>query len=90
MENAIVRRAAGKAGIPFIGIRAISDRADQSIDPAVLSLVDDLGQPRPLAIAGLLLRKPRMVNELRQLQKQGELAAAALGAAVRAAVEKII
>jgi hypothetical protein len=31
-----------------------------------------------------------MLNELRQLQKQGELAAAALGAAVRAAVEKII
>jgi hypothetical protein len=89
MENAIVRRAAEQAAIPFIGIRAISDRADQSIDPVVLSLVDEIGQPRPLAIAGLLIRKPGMVSELRQLQRQGEQAAAALGAAVRRAVEML-
>jgi adenosylhomocysteine nucleosidase len=83
MENAIVRRAAEAAGIPFIGIRAISDTANQAIDPAVLTLTDDVGRPRLLAVTMLLLRRPAMAGRLRQLQRQSTVAAAALGEAVK-------
>jgi adenosylhomocysteine nucleosidase len=87
MENAIVRRAAEAAGIPFIGIRAISDTADQAIDPAVLTIADEVGRPKPLAIAMLLIRRPGMAAKLRRLQADSHRALAALGAAVKTLIE---
>jgi adenosylhomocysteine nucleosidase len=84
MENAIVRAAAAAAGISFIGIRAISDTADQAVDPRVLKLVDEVGRPRPLAIAGLLLRRPTIIGQLRRLHSDSATALESLGRAVRA------
>ncbi len=43
MESDRVRKWAGENGIPFIGIRAISDTADEALDPAVVGLVDEMG-----------------------------------------------
>lgn len=83
MENAIIRAAANAAGIPFIGIRAVSDTADQALDPAVLGLVDNLGRMRPLAIAGTLLRRPALIPYLNRLGAASRLAADRLAEAVR-------
>jgi uridine phosphorylase len=83
MENAIVRAAAEAAGILFIGIRAISDTADQAVDPSVMNLVDEVGRPRPLAVAKLLLLRPGMIGELGRLRADSEKALESLGTAVR-------
>jgi Phosphorylase superfamily len=89
MEHAIARNAAQEAGIPFIGVRAISDTARETVDPRVLSLTDDLGHPKPMAVAALLARSPGMVKELWRLNNQSRQAAKALAIAVRWVIEKL-
>jgi nucleoside phosphorylase len=82
MENAIVQKAAEAAGIPFVGIRAVSDNAHQAVDAELLMVLDEFGRPKPLAVAGLLLRRPRLVGQLRKLQADCKTALAALVAEV--------
>ncbi len=89
MEQAIVRERVAPLGMTVIGIRAISDAADDAIDPAVLRLVTDLGRPRPGVIAGTLLRRPGLVPHLRRLNRDTRLALARLGPAVRAVTEAL-
>lgn len=87
MENAPVRQWADQAGLKFIGVRAISDRADQALDPAVLRLVDNYGRPCAARIAGALVRRPSLAPALARLGSRSNRAAKALGAAVRELVE---
>jgi len=82
METAVVRRAAQAAGIPFTAIRAVSDTADQALDPALLTVVDEVGRPRPLKVAALLVRRPNLVPQLRRLEADSRKALAALAIAV--------
>ena len=82
METATVRTAAGRQGIPFLAIRAISDAADEVLDPAVLKLVDAFGRPRPLAIAAALTRRPGLAASLKRLGASSRQAAGNLGVAV--------
>jgi hypothetical protein len=82
METDIVRRAAELMNVPFIGLRAISDCADQAIDPRVVSLIDEVGNPRPLAVASFLMTHPGLIGHLRRLEQQSKDAANAMGAAV--------
>ena len=81
MEQAIVRNFANHLGIPMIGIRAISDTADQTLDPAVVNLVDDLGRPRAGKIALNLIRRPSLIPYLRALNKNTNMALRELGTA---------
>ena len=67
MEGEKARQLAREIGVPFLAVRGISDRADEAIDPAILGLVDDVGRARPMAIAGLLLRRPKMAMDLKRL-----------------------
>ena len=89
MENAAVCAAVRRAGLPFLGLRAVSDTAAQAIDPAVLKICDDIGRPRLFATAALILSRPGIVSQLRLLQSQSALAAAALGRGVRVVVEAL-
>jgi hypothetical protein len=89
MENAIVRKAAAAAGIPFVGIRAISDTADQAVDPRVPALVDEIGRPKPLAVASLLLRQPGMMGKLRRLQGDSEIALKSLSTATKTKLDEL-
>jgi adenosylhomocysteine nucleosidase len=84
MEQSIVRGFARPFGLPAIGIRAISDTADHVLDPAVVGLIDDLGNPRPAATAWTLLRRPRLIPHLRQLGSNTRTAVGRLGDAVAA------
>jgi len=74
MENDIVRRAAEAAGLPFIGIRAISDEANETLDADMLGLIDKLGRIRPVAVAALLMRRPTSVMALCRLGGNTRLA----------------
>ena len=57
-ESHWVAAAAHAKGLPFIVIRAIADRAEDSLPPAVLVGLDGQGNPRTGAVIGALLRNP--------------------------------
>lgn len=86
METAIVRDWAKREGAAFIALRAISDRADQFLDPAMLRLVNLWGKPKSLAIARELICRPTLIPSLLRLGADSKLAAHCLGAAVRSLV----
>lgn len=82
MENQIVSAWAAAAGIPFVSVRAISDSADETLDPAVLRLVDEMGRVKPLALMGALIRRPALIPQLLRLGAASRLAGERLGEAV--------
>lgn len=87
MENEIVRRAVEARGVRFIGIRAVSDTADQDVDPALFRLIDEIGRPRRLAAMGLLARRPNLISSIRRLQANTRIALEELSKAVRAFIQ---
>jgi hypothetical protein len=89
MENSIVRAAAAKVGIPFIGLRAVSDTADQSIDPEILNLVDEIGRPRTLPAMKYLATHPGSMSRLHRLREQSNRAVTALAASVVLVLESM-
>lgn len=89
MESAAVRAWAGRQGAAFGAIRAISDRADQALDPAVLTMVDAWGRPRPATIGRALLRHPRLIPQLVRLGVDSKRAARRLGQALREVVDAL-
>ena len=86
MEQGVARRALPQT-VTVIGFRAISDPADMAIDPAVVRLVDDVGRPRPLAVATALVRRPALVPHLRELQANARRALASLTGAMPALLD---
>jgi hypothetical protein len=69
-------------GVPLIGLRAITDAADEALDPALLGLVDDFGHPKLFALASFLARHPSRIASLRRLGAAARLAGLRLGEAV--------
>jgi hypothetical protein len=90
MENATVRNWAGRVGAAFVAIRAISDRADQTLDPRVLALVDEWGRPRILAVTKILVSRPSLIPHLIRLARDSKEAAQQLGEAVSEFVIKYV
>ena len=41
---------ADRLRIPFLHVRAVSDKADEALDARVLTFVDDVGRVRPIAV----------------------------------------
>jgi adenosylhomocysteine nucleosidase len=68
MENATARAWAAARGIPFLGIRGISDAADEPLDPAVARLVDPDGRLSPRRLAAELWRRPAFAGTLWSLR----------------------
>ena len=58
MESAAIAAVAHEAGIPFVAIRAISDRADRTIPQSLLSAIDDFGKAGPSGLLNALARRP--------------------------------
>ena len=88
MENEVVRAIAERLGVAYVGIRAISDSAEQTLDPAVVRMVDDVGRVKMGAVASELLKRPALAVELNRLRKQSAMAVGKLAEAVKALVEK--
>ena len=89
MEQEAVRNFTTGLGIPVVGIRAISDTADQTLDPVIARFVDDWGFPKPGSIAMHLIRRPSLIPYLRRLNKNTKIALVELGKAVRAVVDEL-
>jgi hypothetical protein len=90
MEQSIVRTFAAGLGIPLIGLRAISDTASDTLDPAVVQLVNEMGKPKPVSIAIHLMRRPTLIPYLRQLNINTRLALKNLTPAVQLVVDSLI
>jgi hypothetical protein len=89
MEQSIVKAAVLPLAVPFIGIRSISDTAEDVLDPMILSWIDEVGSPRPVPIARDLLLRPRSWRMARRLARDSKRALATLGDAVAAIVDQI-
>ena len=89
MESDILRAWAAKTAIPFISIRAISDSADQSLDPALLRLIDSFGRPKVATLIVSLIRRPALMHNLLQLRAASNMAGRCLGNAAAQLVQRI-
>ena len=67
MESGVVARAATRAGVPFLAIRAIADAASTAIPRDVLNIFDAHGEWRFSAVLPALLRRPPMVADCLRL-----------------------
>ena len=83
MESRKIARVARDSGIRFLAIRAISDCADEAVDPAVLSLVDPLGRAKTGAVLAALARRPAMLKQLLRLRSHSNLACQRLSSALK-------
>jgi adenosylhomocysteine nucleosidase len=83
MENTRVRAFAKTSQIPYLGIRAISDAASDTLNPAIARFIDDRGNVKTLALTRELLKNPALALQLNHLRKTSTLAVTNLAHAVR-------
>ena len=82
MENDVVRQFAAARGIPFLGVRAVSDRASDALDAATLRWVDAGGAVRPARVAADLVRRPWAIPSVWRLGRRSSVAVRNLADAV--------
>ncbi|HVT79720.1 MAG TPA: hypothetical protein VHM90_03605 [Phycisphaerae bacterium] len=87
MEYDIARAFAESLTVPFLAIRAISDTVHDTLDPALLGLIDGDGRPRPSRAIGMLARNPAKLAMLLRIAKASRLALSHLAAGVAAIVD---
>jgi adenosylhomocysteine nucleosidase len=90
LENEVARRLAAERGVPFLGLRAVSDRADEALDPAVGRLVDPSGRLRVTALAREICRRPALLADLYRLRARSGRAMASLTGALRAILRQTV
>jgi len=78
MESHHVAIAAAQSGLPFVALRAISDRADQDLPAAALVGLDKNGKAAIGPVLRSLLSNPRQLPALLRLAGQSRAALAAL------------
>jgi adenosylhomocysteine nucleosidase len=82
MESAAVAAAAMKSGIPFAGIRSVSDSLDEELDFSLGEFCDDRMRIRIPRVLLTIIRKPRIVPQLVRLARNSRIAGASLAKAV--------
>ena len=81
MESAAVARVATEHGIPFLGLRAISDPWDEELGFAINEFCDAELRIRPLKVLATILRRPTIIPQLLRLARNSRVAAKSLCAA---------
>lgn len=87
METAAIAAVCAARSVPWDVLRAISD-VSGTVTPAVAALVRADGRADPVGAIRLLVREPRDVVRLARLARDTRRALRALGAAVRAELER--
>jgi nucleoside phosphorylase len=77
LESAALARAAQRAGVPFLALRAVTDVVADRL-PDLEALVDGDGRPRPAALVRHLVRRPADVVALARLGRGARRAGPAL------------
>src|SRR5207247_2433871 len=83
MESEAARRLAAEWGVPYLGIRAVLDRADETLDPTLLLVVDGRGRVQIGRLLAELCRRPALLLALLQMRRHSAVALRSLSAAVR-------
>lgn len=78
MESAAVARVAAERGIPFMGVRAVSDPWDEELAFSIDEFCDDDKRIRPLKVLATILRRPRIIPQLIRLAMNSRKAARGL------------
>ena len=74
MESTAVAAAAYGRGVPFLGLRAISDESTHEIDWRLDSIVDRAGGVSAPKVMGSLLRRPMPLGSLLRLRRDSRVA----------------
>ncbi len=69
METAAIAAVCEEAGVPWLCLRAISDRANETLPARWLGLVDATGRSRTKSAAGYALRRPGRIAGLLRIDR---------------------
>lgn len=83
MESAAVAQVAAETGLPFLGLRSISDAADEELGFSLDELTDNSFQISIPRVLLTCLKKPRIIPQLARLAANSGRAAKSLGAALQ-------
>ena len=78
MESAALAGVAAKAGLPFLAVRAIADRAGDALPALVDTAIKPDGRPAVGRVLAALVRRPSDIPATLRLGRQTELALARL------------
>ena len=87
MESTAVAAAAYGRGVPFLGLRAISDESTQEIDWEPDAVVDRAGRVSAAKVMGAVLRRPILLGSLPRLWRSSRVAGRDLAAALTALLQ---
>ena len=87
MESTPVAAAAHGRGVPFLGLRAISDEATQEIAWQPASILDGAGRVSVSRVVGAVLRRPILLGSLLRLWRGSQVAGRDLAAALMALLQ---
>lgn len=82
METAAVARVAVAHGIPFLGIRAVSDAWHEELAFSIDEFCDDTMRIRPTKVLSTILKRPPIIPQLIRLALNSRVAAASLAKAM--------
>lgn len=89
MESAAIARVAAEYGIPFLGVRTISDPWDEELDFTIDEFCDDSMRIRPSKVLATILRRPRIIPQLIRLALNSRMAAAGLAKTMQRLLHQI-
>ena len=78
MESAAIARVAAAYGIPFLGVRTVSDPWDEELYFSIDEFCDDTMRIRPAKVLATILKRPRIIPQLIRLALNSRVAAASL------------
>jgi adenosylhomocysteine nucleosidase len=82
MESGAIALLAGEKGIPFVGLRTVSDPFDEELGFALDEFCDDRMRIRIPRVLLTIARKPRIIPQLIRLAGNSRVAAASLSQAM--------
>ncbi|MBK5273674.1 MAG: hypothetical protein JJE30_01300 [Desulfuromonadales bacterium] len=82
MESAAIARVAKESGIPFAGIRSVSDPFDEELGFSLDEFCDDRMRIRIPRVLWTIICKPRIIPQLARLARNSRIAATSLSQAV--------
>jgi adenosylhomocysteine nucleosidase len=89
METFAVARVCADRGVRFLGLRVVSDEADEDLPPEILTIVGPTGVFRFGATMGALWKRPSSVKDLWRLYEHAQGGADRLAALVRGLAEQL-
>jgi adenosylhomocysteine nucleosidase len=89
METAAVARIAAEKGIPLVGLRAVSDGADEELGFTVDEFTDSNMNISVWKVLKTMAVRPRIIPQLLRLARNSDRAGKNLAVAVRMAVERM-